>query len=191
VKKIALILVVALLVGCASMLPEAGVSKSYQHAGANVISPNEPDWYLMQHSQYGVVFGKKYSDSTESAIANTQLFGVGEFESDEAFFEYIKRGRSEVQDKDRFKQIEAVHEVSPLNENTCLSYHGVSEDHGNNGIDSTDFQYFKNFGYICRTRMDPQVAIIMEVSHRSDSKDIPASLKAMATQFFNSIELTE
>lgn len=180
-----------LLVGCTSMLPKAGISKLYQHIGASVISPNEPDWYLMQHSQYGVAFGKKYPDRSESAIANTQIFGVGEFESDEAFFEYIKQGRSEVQNKDRYKQIEAVHEVSPLNENACLKYHGVSEDHGNSGIDSTDFQYFKNFGYICRTKIDPKVAIIMEVSHRSDSKDIPAQLKAMATQFFNSIELTK
>jgi len=191
VKKSILMLGMALLVGCASTFPKAGISKSYLHSGANVISPNEPDWYLMQHSQYGVVFGKKYPDNSQSAIANTQIFGVGEFDSDAAFFEYIKKGRSEVQNKDRFKQIVAKHEVSPLNGNSCLSYNGISEDHGNSGIDSTDFQYFKNFGYICRTKIDPKVAIIMEVSHRSDSKVVPAELKAMATQFFNSIELTE
>jgi hypothetical protein len=190
-KRYILLLGMLLLIGCASMLPKAGISKSYTHAGANVISPSEPDWYLMQHSQYGVVFAKKYSDSSETAIANTQIFPVGKFESDEAFFEVIKKGRSEVKNKERYKQIEAEHKVSLLNGHSCLKYHGVSEDHGSNGVDSTNFQFFKNFGYICRTKIDPTVALIMEVSHRSDSRIVPAELKTMGSQFFNSIELTK
>lgn len=190
-KRAIRLLGIIMLAGCASMLPKAGISKSYVHAGANVISPNEPDWYLIQHSQYGVFFGKKYPDSSESAIANTQVFQVKEFDSDEEFFEFIKKGRSEVRNKERFRQIIAEHEVSNLNGNPCLKYNGVSEDHGSNGIDSKSFQYFKNFGYICRTKIDPNVALIMEVSHRSDSNVVPPQLKTMAQQFFNSIELTE
>jgi hypothetical protein len=177
--------------GCGSTLPEAGINNAYKHMGANVVSPNEPGWYLMGRTNYGVVFGKKYSDSSESAIADTYVYQVGKFESDEAFFELLKQGRSEVKNKARFKQIEAEYELSSLNDKSCLKYSGISEDYGNNGIDSNNFKYFKNVGYICRTKIDPTLALLMEVSHRSDSKNIPIDIKEIATQFFNNIEFTE
>jgi hypothetical protein len=190
-KNVILLLVILFLVGCGSTLPEAGINNVYKHMGANVVSPNELGWYLIGRTDYGVVFGKKYSDSIESAIANTYVYRVGKFESDEAFFEVLKQGRSEVKNKARFKQLEAEHALSSLNGRSCLKYSGISEDHGNNRINSSDFKYFKNVGYICRAQIDPTLALLMEVSHRSDSKNIPIEIKDIATQFFNNIEFTE
>ena len=103
----------------------------------------------------------------------------------------LEQGRSEVKNKPRFKQLEAKYGLPSLNDGPCLKYSGISEDHGNNGINSNDFKYFKNVGYICRTQIDPTLALLMEVSHRSDSKNIPIDIKKITTQFFSNIEFTK
>jgi uncharacterized protein YceK len=189
VKRLITLIVIMSLVGCASMLPKTAESKAYQHAGAKVFSPSDSGWALLNQSAYGVTFAKKYAGSKASAIANTYVFRVGDLPSDEVFFELIKQGRAANDDRSRFKALEVNYESLTYKDLACLKYRGVSEDHGNNGIDSADFLYFKNFGYICRTKLDQSTAILMEVSHRSDSIEVPIELKKMAAEFFNSIEL--
>ena len=187
-KRLITLIVIMSLAGCASMLPKKVDSKAYQHAGAKVFAPGEPGWTLLNQSAYGVTFVKKYASSA-SAVANTHVFRVGDLPSDEIFFELIKQGRAANDDRSRFKPLEVNYESLTYKDLACLKYRGVSEDHGNNGIDSADFLYFKNFGYICRTKLDQSTAILMEVSHRSDSIEVPIELKKMAAEFFNSIEL--
>jgi len=189
VKRSIIIIAILSLIGCAPMLPKAGVSKGYKHIGANVISPSESGWSLVNQSAYGVSFAKAYSGSRASAVANTYVFRVGELASDEDFFDVIKQGRLANDDRSRFKPLEINYESLMFKDISCLKYSGVSEDHANNGIGSDDFQYFKNFGYICRTKLNQSTAILMEVSHRSDSIEVPLELKNMAEEFFNSIEL--
>lgn len=188
-KRLITLIVIMSLVGCASMLPKKADSKAYQHAGAKVFAPGKPGWTLLNQSAYGVTFVKKYAGSKGSAIANTYVFRVGDLPSDEVFFELIKQGRAANDDRSRFKALEVNYESLTYKDLACLKYRGVSEDHGNNGIDSADFLYFKNFGYICRTKLDQSTAILMEVSHRSGSIEVPIELKKMAAEFFNSIEL--
>jgi len=189
-KFLTTLVLVFFFIGCSATFPPAGISKSYKHVGARVISPNESGWYLMKHSDPSVVFSKKYSNSSESAVANTYLIWIGEFESDKAFFDAIKAGRNDNDDKSRFKQLEQHYESLTYKGRPCVKFKGISEDHGNAGIDSKSFQYFKNIGYICRTNLNQTTALLMEVSHRSNSRELPQALRETASSFFNSIELT-
>ena len=189
--KLSITIIISLiLTGCASTMPTAGISQSYKHVGAKVISPSEPNWYLMKHTDPSVVFAKEYPNKNETAIANTYLIWIGKFESDESFFEAIKKGREANDDKSRFKQIKLNYEPLTYKDRPCIKFSGVAEDHGQTGINSKEFQYFKNFGYICRTNLNQTTVLLMEVSHRSNSQEIPLELSKTANDFFNNIELT-
>ena len=180
----------AFLVGCVSTMPKAGISQTYNHVGAKVTSPSEPNWYLMKHTDPSVVFGKEYSDKSETAIANTYLYWIGEFPTDKEFFDKVIESRKTFDNKARFKQLELNYETLTFKGRPCLKYSGVAEDHGDKGLESKDFEYFKNQGYICRTNLNQTTALLMEVSHRSDNKEFPQNLDNVALEFFNNIELT-
>jgi len=190
-KRLTLIAVMSSLVGCATTtLPPAGIAKSYQHVGVSIISPDEGDWSLMQHTDSSVVFGKQYPSKSETAIANTQIFWVGALDSDEEFFEKMIVSRKTSSNDARFKQLSLDYEALIYKERPCLKYSGVAEDHGTTGIESSQFQYFKNAGYICRSNLNETTAILMEVSHRSPSKAMPDNLRTVAAEFFDAIVLT-
>jgi hypothetical protein len=190
-RYLKIVFIFCILTGCVSTLPDAGISQSYQHVGATVLSPNEAGWYLLKLSDPSVVFVKKYPDKTETAIANTYLFWVGELDSDEAFFERIIESRNTIEHKSRFKQLTVDYQSLTFKNRPCVKYSGIAEDHGDKGLDSTEFQYFKNIGYICRTNLNRTTALLMEVSHRSDSKDIPSSLRNTAFEFFENIKQSD
>ncbi len=186
-----LLIVFSSLIGCAANMPKAGISKKYKHVGALVESPSEPNWYLLKHTDPSVVFAKRHPDKSETAIANTDLIWIGEFNSDKEFFDAIIEARKANDDKYRFKQLEITHTPTTYKGRPCVKYSGVSEDHGSAGINSNQFQYFKNFGYICRTNLNQTTALLMEVSHRSGQNNFPPNLKKVALEFFENIELTK
>ncbi|MBE0458519.1 MAG: hypothetical protein ACTJIB_11625 [Pseudoalteromonas prydzensis] len=189
-KYLTITLVAAFPVGCASTMTTAGVGQTYNHVGAKVTSPNEPNWYLMKHTDPSVVFGKEYPDKSETAIANTYLFWIGEFPTGREFFDQVIESRKTFDNKARFKQLELDYETLTFKGRPCLKYSGLAEDHEDKGLDSKEFQYFKNQGYICRTNLNQTTALLMEVSHRSDTKTFPQNLNNVAQEFFNNIELT-
>lgn len=189
-KYLIITLFVVFIVGCASTMPKAGISQIYHHVGAKVTSPSEPNWYLIKHTDSTLVFGKEYPDKSETAIANTYLFWIGEFPTDKEFFNKIIESRKAFHNEARFKQLELNYEALTFKGRSCLKYSGVAEDHGDKGLESEEFQYFKNQGYICRTNLNKTTALLMEVSHRSDTKAFPQNLNNIAQEFFNNIELT-
>ena len=194
VSRTLLIVVVVfsfVLSGCAYLLPKERSGNEIQHLGAIVEPPSALGWNHAQTSEYGVVYKKSFPDENETAMLNTYTFGVGEFRSDEAFFEAIKRGRAANNDRTRFRQLAINYKNVKYKGVPCIQYQGISEDHGASGLDVGQFSYFQNYGFICRTKLNNWTAILMELSHRSPTKKMPEVLHDEAEDFFDAIELTE
>ena len=181
----------SMVTGCASLLSKTPSGNEVVHLGAVVEPPSAIGWSHAQTSEYGVIYKKSFPDNSESAFLNTYTFGVGEFPSDDKFFEAIKRGRASNNDKTRFRQLAVNYKDVKYKGVPCIQYQGISEDHGANGVDVGKFSYFQNYGFICRTKLNNWTAILMELSHRSPDKEMPEILHDEAKDFFDDIELTE
>lgn len=178
-----------MVTGCASLLSKTPSGNEIVHLGAVVEPPSALGWSHSQTSEYGVIFKKSFPDNSESAFLNTYTFGVGEFPSDDKFFEAIKRGRASNNDKTRFRQLAVNYKDVKYQGVPCIQYQGISEDHGTNGVGVGNFSYFQNYGFICRTKLNNWTAILMELSHRSSDREMPEVLHDEAKDFFDSIEL--
>ena len=163
----------------------------YSQIGATVSSPSEAGWSLVQVNNFGVAFGRQYGTVNETAIANTVIFKVDGFENDKDFLNYIASQREKQDDKKRFKIVSITNEQVSFKGAACLKYNGLSEDHKNKGIDSTDFQYLKTAGYVCRHPANKALAFQMEISHRSQEKTFPQELISVGEEFFNNVQFTD
>ncbi|TCN90139.1 hypothetical protein [Shewanella fodinae] len=168
-------------------LPKAGVDQSYEILGAKVNSPNEPNWYLLQYNQMGVVFGKDISSKTNSVIANANIFGVGGHEDDKSFFEYIISEREKNDDKTRFVDLGSKNTRVTFKGSACIKYETLSEDHASKSQSDQPFQYFNTMGYICRYPANKNAAVQLEVSYRSDTKEVPEYVKQVSEKFFDTL----
>jgi hypothetical protein len=74
---------------------------------------------------------------------------------------------------------------------SCLKFKNISEDHKNTGITSTDFQYLKGAGYICRHPYNKSIAFQMEISYRSNEKNFPEELISVGKEFFTNIKFND
>ena len=193
--KIAVAFVVlALLSVCPTLAESKGEiapKSTYRQIGATLLSPNEAGWYLAQSTAYGLAFGRQYGAKTETAIANTVIFKVDGFEEDKAFLDYIASEREKKDDKTRFKILDTRNERVTFKESSCLRYRALSEDHKSKGINSTDFDYLKTFGYICRHPSNRSIAFQMEISHRGKEKTFLEALLSVGEEFFNSIQFND
>jgi hypothetical protein len=164
---------------------------TYKQIGATLLPPRGAGWYLTQSTAYGIAFGKQYGSKNETAIANTVLFRVGDFEEDKAFLDHIVSEREKQDDKTRFKILDIKNEYVSFKGSSCLKFRTLAEDHKNKGIDSIDFQYLKTVGYICRHPSNKAIAFQMEISHRGNDKGFPEALLPVGEEFFNSIQFND
>lgn len=188
---IAAFFLIVVLTGCMAAAPTRPLitpKSGYTQVGAIVYSPTETGWYLIQSNNFGVVFGKQYGAADETAVANTGVFKVDGIEMDKDFFDFIADQRERQDDKKRFKILGIDNERVYFKGVSCLKYRGLSEDHKNNGIDSTDFQYLKTAGYVCRHPLNKVTAFQMEISQRSKEKAFSEGLLAVGEEFFKNIQ---
>jgi hypothetical protein len=164
---------------------------TYKQIGATLLSPGEGGWYLMQSTANGIAFGRQYGSKTETAIANTVVYKIEGFEEDKEFFDYIVSERVKNDDKTRFKILDTRNERVSYKDSSCLKYQWLSEDHKNKGIGSTDFQYLKTAGYICRHPLNKAITFQMEISHRGKEKMFPEALLLVGQEFFNNIQFND
>lgn len=167
----------------------AEINKPYFIIGTKLISPNEEGWSVSQNSQSSITFGKKLSPSTDSLIANSNIFLINGFNDDKSFFEHIISEREKNDDKKRFKSLAVKNTYVELKGNSCIHYETLAEDHKSKSKSNKSFQYFNTVGFFCRHPANKSIAVQYEVSFRSDSQELPKFVADIAEQFFNNAEL--
>jgi len=190
-RNIIILVIVTALGGCVASMPNRQTlvpKTSYSQIGATLYSPDEPGWVLAQSNDFGLAFFKRYGSSQNSAVAVTSIFKVEGFESDSAFLTHIAEQKHKGDDKTRFKILNVNNKLVSFKNTSCLKYRTLTEDHKNKGINSSDFQYLKLAGYICRHPANKDTAFRMEISHRSSEKDFPKRLLAVGEDFFSNIQ---
>ena len=161
---------------------------TYDVRGAIVSSPDELGWYLLPSPYYGVTFARQYGEKNETLVANTTIHKVDGIESDTDFLNHLAEQREAQDDTSRFKNLRINNELTSFKDSACLKYQWLSEDHKNAGIDSSEFQYFKTMGYICRHPANPVIAFQMEISHRGGNDTLPGEVRTVGEKFFEDIE---
>lgn len=156
--------------------------------GATVKSPDESGWYLVPSKYYGVWFGRMYGEKNETLAAFTTIHKVEGFESDTDFLNHMVEQRVVQSDATRFKLLRVNNEFIFFKGSACFKYEGLSEDHKNTGIDSSEFQYFNTMGYICRHLYNPIIAFQMEMSYRGGGDTLPEEIRTLGDKFFEDIE---
>ncbi len=162
----------------------------YKIEQATLISPDEPDWELMQNEIHSLILAKKFNDRSQSAVIVALMYPAGVHKTSLAFLEYVVSERNKNDDKNRFRNLSAKNEFLIFKNVPCLKYQTLAEDHKDKGIDSSDFEYFKTEGYICRYPLE-YIAFQIEVSHRSQQKQIPPEISKIGKEFFQNIELVD
>lgn len=184
---------VVVMSGCALFRPslKSIEPKSiYNVEKAIIQSPSEPNWYLMQNDRHILVLSKKLDDKTQSVVLSALMYPVSPARNSRTFLEFIAGQRLKQDDKTRFKVISVKNEYVTFKELPCLKYQTLSEDHRDKGIESSEFDYFKTSGYVCRYPLEG-MAFQFEISYRSRTKEIPADLLKTGEEFFRNIRLVE
>jgi hypothetical protein len=163
----------------------------YDVRGGIVKSPAEPGWLFVDTPYFGVIFGREYGEPGESLMAMTTIHLVKGRKSDQQFLKYIKKQRRKKDDASRFKILQVSNELVKLKGASCLQYEWLSEDHKDKGIDSSEFQYFKTIGYVCRHPDNPVIAFQMEVSQRGGDQNLPQDVREISEAFFAEIVLNK
>jgi hypothetical protein len=182
--------IIVFLIGCASPPPfqKAKINGMYEILGAQIYSPNERGWLVIQHSLNNIAFGTIPSAS-DSAVAGVNLFSVKEFEKDRDLLVFIISERSKNDDPERWINRDIENKFITFKGNSCFSYKSLVEDHQSKSRSTKSFQYYHTIGNICRHPANKNTAIQVEVSYRADSIEIPISVELIAAKFINSLEL--
>jgi hypothetical protein len=181
------------LFGCAiipSPYPSVAPMTNYSMERVALITPNEPNWYLMQSQLHAFVIAKKFDDASQSAVIAAMMYPVGSNKPSREFLEFIISERSKNDDKNRYKNITSKNEFVTFKGLPCVKYQTLAEDHKDKGIASADFEYFKTDGYICRYPITIS-AFQVEISHRSKDKEIPSDILKTGRDFFQSVQFDE
>jgi len=190
-KQLFTLSLIVFISGCAGfpfMKTTIAPNGVYKLEQATLFSPDEIGWSLLQHKIHSVVFARDYGSNGESAILNAMMYKVGAFKTSKKFLQYIVKQRSKQNDGKRFKVLNNQNKFVNFKGLPCIKYSTLSEDHKNKGIASTDFEYFKTSGYICRYPLE-YIAFQMEVSYRSKGKNIPKTLIKTSEDFFKDAKL--
>ncbi len=163
---------------------------SYKIEQVSFLSPNEPDWVLLENQIHSLILAKKLKDKSQSVLLSAMMYPVGKHKTSRDFLEFVVNERTRNDDKKRFKILSSTHEYVTFKELPCVKYQTLSEDHKDNGIASADFEYFKTKGYVCRYPLE-YIGFQFEVSQRSQSKQIPDEFIKVGEEFFQNIQLIE
>lgn len=179
--------------GCADMpFSTASIEPKtvYKIEQVTMTSPDEPNWALMQNERLSLILAKKFGDSSQSALISAMMYPAGTHKTSRAFLEFIIGERKKNDDKNRFKNLNVKNEFVTFKGLPCINYQTLAEDHKDKGLASSDFEYLKTEGYICRYPLE-DTAFQFDVSHRSKEKQIPADILNTAQEFFQNIQFVE
>ena len=181
------------LMGCTGM-PFSNTSIDpktvYKIEQATMISPDQANWVLMHNQIHSLVLAKKFDDNNQTALITTMMYPAGTHKTSRAFLEFVISERSKNDDKNRFKNLNVKNEFVSFKDLPCFKYQTLAEDHKDKGMTSTDFEYFKTEGYICRYPLE-YIAFQFEISHRSKDKQMPAEISKVGQLFFENIQVVK
>jgi hypothetical protein len=190
--KLFIILFILLLASCVGMPPAVNPSTAIPLSGLSVFPPENSKWYKVQHSAYQLVLMSRGKEKDESIGVNISLFQLPKFDSDGQFLSYVKQGRSQEPNTERFYMLKNKETISALKEAKCVKYHSISEDHGAKKVSSnSSLMLLENIGYNCKHPLNQSVGVNIEYSLRYYQKQSYESSESDSKAFFNNINFSK
>jgi hypothetical protein len=108
--------------------PALTPNQDFSNPLLQVHAPASEGWFGSERSTDHIAFGKRGSSSSESFIAQVNLFRLPIFADSAAFTEYIREQAIKKAPADRFETLESNVQYTAERGYPCASYHAVSND---------------------------------------------------------------
>jgi hypothetical protein len=169
--------------------PALTPNQDFSNTLLQVHAPASEGWFGSEQSTDHIAFGKRGSSSSESFIAQVNLFRLTAFADSAAFTEYIREQVIKGAPTDRFQTLESNVQYTAERGYPCVSYHAVSNDE--KPRTSSFFRKtlrFEIYALYCQHPLKPGLGFMAAYSHRGG--DIDAALAKEAADFIDSIQVT-
>jgi hypothetical protein len=169
--------------------PALAPNQDFSNPLLQVRAPASEGWFGSERSANYIAFGKRGSNSSESFIAQVNLFRLPTFADSAAFTEYIREQVIKGAPTDRFETLESNVQYTAERGYPCVSYHAVSNDE--KPRTSSFFRRtlrFEIYALYCQHPLKPGLGFMAAYSHRGG--DIDAALAKEAADFIDSIQVT-
>jgi len=173
----------------ADIHPALTPNQDFSNPLLQVHAPASEGWSGSERSTDHIAFGKRGSSSSESFIAQVNLFRLPTFADSAAFTEYIREQVIKGAPTDRFETLESNVQYTAERGYPCVSYHAVSNDEkARNSLFFRKTLRFEMYALYCQHPSKPGLGFMAAYSHRGG--DIDATLAKEAADFIDSIQAT-
>lgn len=169
--------------------PALTPNQDFSNPLLQVHAPASEGWYGAERSTDHIAFDKRGSNSSESIIAQVNLFRLPTFADSAAFTEYIREQVIKGAPTDRFETLESKVQYTAERGYPCVSYHAVNNDEkARTSSFVRKTLRFEMYALYCQHPLKPGLGFMAAYSHRGG--DIDATLAKEAADFIDSIQVT-
>lgn len=155
--------------------PAISPATIYELGGVTIQSPDQSGWVLLQATKSVIVLEKHVGDEVLSASIKTMNTKPFANDRDRLFgFEALKSDELSALKKDSVHFNHGRFQHLP-----CMQYDGIFT-----GMPESKLKYFNFKGYFCRHPSMDNVAVQLEVSSRSNTRDFSDDLIQLSEVFF-------
>lgn len=169
--------------------PAVSPNQDFSNPLLQVHAPASEGWFGAERSGEHIAFGRRGSSSSESFVAQVNIFRLPTFADSAAFTEYIREQVIKGAPTDRFEMLESDVQYTAQRDYPCVSYHAVSIDEK-----PRTTSFFRKslrveiYALYCQHPFKPALGFMAAYSHRGG--DIDAALAKEAAEFIESIQAT-
>jgi hypothetical protein len=180
-----------LLTGCATVpfpaVTDQTIRRNYQ--GFSILPPEGKNWYIMQENQDAVAFGKKMASRTHTFTTAVLIAQINpSWKNPEEFLAFVKKGKIEDTDPQRFKIITDEYLVTTKFGKYSVEYHMKAEDRGAYRSEGAPFLIIDIYGYCCIHPQKADMYYDIQYSERGRSGESDPSLKDIGDEFINNFQ---
>jgi hypothetical protein len=169
--------------------PAVSPNQDFSNHTLQLHSPASEGWYGFAQTPSLIAFAKSGPITSESFVAQVNLFHLPTFPDSEAFTEFVREAVIKGSPTDRFETLEVNVQYSPERGYPCVNYHAVSNDKkARVSFFSKKNLRFELFALYCQHPTKPGLGFSAVFSHRGGSPD--ENIDKEAAAFINSVQVT-
>ncbi len=152
--------------------------------------PQNENWIIAYRNNWRIGLAKKGVQIDETYGISITLFELPILESKEAFLEFVKAGRENDTDPERFNIIKDDINYYQEFSDFCVAYHSAAEDKKAKKISKNkDPMILELAGYVCRHPKNKNIGVNFDFSHRYYKGNEDESLVLRVKELFKKLEL--
>jgi hypothetical protein len=183
-----MVVLLSLISGCAN-LPQHPGGQIFVQPGVSFTPPAGSQWSILSLSTYQTALITKGKNDNESYIVATQLFQIPPFESNDAFLNYVQKGRASEPQTGRFETIKNEEALYKQREETCVKHRASSKDYG--AKRGGEYAIYETYGMNCIHPKNSQVGVFIELSRKAPAGIANDEFDRLGENLLKSVQFTD